>query len=305
MAVIKFLTSNFFIGVLIQIGYYVILSSSLNLILGYGGMFNLGQGAFFAVGAYASALVVTRLGLPLLAEIIIAGLCAAVFGLIIGFPSIRLKGDYLSFLTFGFAVVVHTILKQWVSVTNGDAGLAGIPRLTFFKYFGADGIALKKPWMILLFTVFLVVVLLFIMYRILHSPYGRTIESIRENETASAACGRDVSRIRVSLFCTGAAFAGVAGVLYGHYLGVVDPTGFTTTVSFNLVSMVLIGGMGSYLGAIAGAVIVTFVPEILRLFNSIQGVNLPIEHLKNVIFSLMLIVIIMKRPRGLFGKLKF
>jgi len=299
------LSGNFILGILVQVCYYVILSESLNLILGYGGMFNIGHAAFFAIGSYVSALVSMKLGLPFLLELIIAGCSAGLIGLIVGFPAIRLKGDYLCFLTYSLAITVHTICRRWTTVTNGDAGLAGIPKVALFKYFGFEGIRISKTWMFLLLSTAIVTITLFTLNRIINSPFGRTIESIREDEIAALACGRNVSKIRVILFCVGAFFAGVAGVLYAHYYGVVDPTGFTTNASSIIMQMVLIGGMGSFAGAISGAIIVTCVPELLRLLSSACGVGIPIEHIKNIIFSVLLIVIILKRPQGLFGKLKF
>lgn len=303
MGIWRIISGEFFLSILIQLGYFIILSSSLNLIMGYGGMFNIGQGAFFAVGSYVSALVATRIGLPLIVEIIIACTASALLGLIVGIPSIRLKGDYLSFLTYGCAVTVHTIAKQWVPITKGDTGISGIPKIVLFRFGNLGGIRLTQSWMMLVFTLITVLISLFIIGRITNSPYGKSVESIREDEIAALACGRNVARIRVTIFTVGAIFAGVAGVIYSHYMGVVDPTGFTTTVSFNLVSMVLIGGLGSFQGAISGAVILATMPELLRLINSISGMGLPIEHIKNIIFSVLLIIIILKRPQGLFGKL--
>lgn len=286
----------YFYGILTLCVIYAILSLSLNLILGYNGMFHLGHGAFYAIGAYTSALIYTRLGLPFFVEMILAALTAMIFGLIIGYPCIRLKGDYLSFATFGLAVATFTVANNWLEVTKGPIGISGIRHPVIL------GIDFSNSLYYLLLVIVIGILVFYIIKRITAAPYGKTMQAIREDEVAAAACGRNVNAIRLTVFCVGAFFAGIAGCLYVHYVSIADPTGFSTTISFTVVSMVLIGGTASMQGSIVGAFIVIAVPEIIRY------IGLPsyyAEQLKNLFYSIILAVIILRRPQGLLGKLKF
>jgi branched-chain amino acid transport system permease protein len=287
---------DFILNILIMSGIFAILCLSLNLIMGYGGMFHLGHGAFFAIGAYSAALISLHLQWPFLAELFAAAIIATLAGLVISYPSIRLKGDYLSFMTFGFAVVIYAVANNWSKVTGGPVGLPNIPAPNLF------GFQIKEDIEHLVLVLVILLIVWFITRRIVTAPYGRTIESMREDEVAATASGRNVNALRTSVFCVGAFFAGIAGVLYVHYIGIADPTGFTTTVSFTIVSMTLIGGAGSLSGPIAGAFLIVIIPDVLRWIG-LPG--LYAEQIKNIIFSLVLIIIMMTRPQGLLGKLKF
>ncbi|MBQ3425163.1 MAG: branched-chain amino acid ABC transporter permease [Clostridia bacterium] len=286
---------SYLLDLLTQCGIYIILCMSLNLIMGYGGMTHLGHGGLFAVGAYVSALCFVHLGLPFFVEMLLAALVTTVFGLLIAFPAIRLKDDYLAFTTCGFALVIYAIANNWMKVTNGPIGIPNIsyPTIFGFKFRG---------WYYLIIVAFFTLLIFFLIRRIVNAPFGRTIESIREDETASLACGRDINKIKATIFCVGAFFAGIAGTLYVHYLGIADPTSFTSTVSFTLMSMILIGGSGSLSGPIVGAALVVLLPQLLKFLGL---PNFYAEHLQNVIYSLALIVVMLTRPQGLLGKLKF
>lgn len=287
---------DFVLNILVMSGIYAILCLSLNLIMGYGGMFHLGHGAFFAIGAYVAALISLHLGWPFLVEMLVAALVTTLFGLIISYPSIRLKGDYLSFMTFGFAVVIYAVVNNWLDVTGGPIGLPNVPAPDLF------GLKIKGDFAHLALVMVSLMITWFIIRRIVTAPFGRTIESMREDEVAATASGRNVNFLRITVFCVGAFFAGIAGVLYVHYIGIADPTGFTTTVSFTIVSMTLIGGAGSLTGPIAGAFLIVIIPDVLRWIG-LPG--LYAEQIKNIIFSVVLIIIMMTRPQGLLGKLKF
>ena len=288
---------NYILSVIILIIIYSLLSAGLNLIMGFGGIFNMGHGGFFAVGAYAGALIYTHLQMPFFAELLLAGLIAALFGLLLSLTAIRLKGDYITFSTFGFAIVIHTIANNWVAVTNGPVGIAGLMRPVIF------GIPLNSLWRYMILCLVICAACLLIIYRIVRSPYGESIEAMREDETAAYASGIDVVAVRVQIFCTGAFFAGIAGVLFIHYLMLCDPTSFTFSTSSLLVCMVIIGGMGSIKGSIAGVVLVIGLPQILS-FVGLPGAYAR-EQAQNIIYSLVLILIVITRPQGMFGKLKF
>lgn len=256
----------------------------------------MGHGGFFAIGAYAAAIISVNLGLPFFLELIIAGLISAAFGVIIGFPSIRLKGDYIAFCTFAFGMVIFNVASNWISVTNGPNGIVGIQRPVIFN------ISFNSVGMYFVLTAFITVLSLWIMRRIIKAPYGKIIEAIREDDIATESSGKNVARTRVEVFCVGAFFAGVAGCLFAHYMRIVEPMSFQTTTSFLAVSMVIIGGMASFWGPVLGAVLINVIPEILK-FIGIPGFYA--AQLQNIIYSLVLLIIIIKRPQGLVGKLKF
>jgi branched-chain amino acid transport system permease protein len=287
---------EFVLNILVMSGIFAILCLSLNLIMGYGGMFHLGHGALFAIGAYAAALISLHLKWPFLAEMLAAAIVTTLFGLIISYPAIRLKGDYLSFTTFGFAVVIYAVVSNWTRVTGGPVGLPNVAAVNLF------GLKIKGDLEYLALVMAFCLFTWFIIRRIVKAPYGRTIESMREDEIAATASGRNVNALRITVFCVGAFFAGIAGVLYVHYIGIADPTGFTTTVSFTVVSMTLIGGTGSLTGPIAGACLIVIIPN---LFRWVGLPGLYAEQFKNIIFSIALIIIMLTRPQGLLGKLKF
>ena len=286
---------GYFLSIAISIGIYIILSASLNLIVGYGGIFDMGHGGFFAVGAYIAAIITVRIGMPFFAELLIAGFTAGVFGLAIGLPSIRLKGDYITLCSYGFAVVIYTIANNWLSVTNGPVGISSVFRPVIL------GLKFNSQASYLGLVTFICIVCLLVIKRITGAPYGKTIEAIREDEIAALACGKNISSVKIQIFVAGAFFAGIAGVLYAHYLMLADPTGFKPATSSLILSMVVIGGLASMKGSIAGAVLIITIPELLRIVG-LSGFYA--EQIQNIIYSLLFLVIIKLRPSGMFGKLK-
>ena len=287
---------NYFYTIITLIAIYALLSESLNLIMGYGGMFHMGQGALFCIGAYVGALVTVHFRFPFIVEMLVAGVVSGIVGLVLSYPALRLRGDYLAFATYGVGIVIYAVANNWVELTNGPMGLPGVSRPTILGFYFSDNLAY------MLLTLGVSILCLFIIYRIMHSPYGKTIEAIREDETGAFACGINVSRLRTEVFCVGSVFAGVAGVLFAHYLTIVDPASFTATVSSLIISMVVIGGRGSFWGAVLGAVIVLALPEALRFLDVSSFYR---EQIQNIVYSIILIMIILKRPQGLLGKLKF
>ena len=286
---------NYLFSVLILVVIYALLSSGLNLIMGNSGVFHMGHGGFFAVGAYVSALLATQLHLPFLAELLLAGIAAAIFVFVLGLPAIRLKGDYITLVTYGFAVVAYTVCCNWIEVTRGPSGIPGVMRPTIL------GISFSATWKYLILCVVIASFFIWLLNRITSSPYGMSIEAIREDEAAAYASGINVAARRIEVFCVGAFLAGVAGTLYVHYIMLCDPSGFKVATSSLLVSMVIIGGLGSIKGSIVGALLVVGLPELLG-FLGIQSVYT--EQIQNILYSILLIVIISIRPQGLFGKLK-
>ena len=275
------------LDVLIGIGINIILAVSLNLVNGYTGQFSLGHAGFMSVGAYFAAAVSLFLapkflgdtgGTPVqqafafMAALLAGGTCAALAGLLVGVPSLRLKGDYLALVTLGFGEIIRVIFQN-VEFLGGALGLNGIPAYTSIFWVLA----------FVAFTVFIVLCLV-------HSTYGRGFLATHDDEVASAAVGLNTTRYKIVAFVIGAFFAGIAGGLYGHFKLTITPTGFDFTKSIEIVVMVILGGMGNTVGVILAAVILTLLPELLR----------PIAEYRMIIYSLLLIILMLVRPQGLF-----
>ena len=201
---------EYLLHILVITGIYMILTLSLNLIVGYTGLPALGHIAFAGVGAYASSLLALNHGVSPWIGLPIGAVLAGVIGLVIGFPSIRLKGDYLALATFGFGIIVYSVAKNWVGLTRGPMGLPGIPK------FSVMGFELQPVWAYLILVAVFVAFTYFVIDRIVDSPFGRVLMSIREDEIASMSIGKNVDKYKLTVFVIGAFFAGIAGSLYAH-----------------------------------------------------------------------------------------
>ena len=283
------------------IGINIILATSLNLINGFTGQFSIGHAGFMAVGAYASAFFTVTYGkaiegslgflgetvassLVLLIAIVIGALVAATMGLVVGIPSLRLKGDYLAIVTLGFAEIIRIVILN-IDAVGGATGYQ-VPGYANFLWIG-------------IFAFVTVVVI----RNIVRSDMGRALISIREDELAAEAMGVNTTRYKVTSFVIGSGFAGVAGVLFAHYNKFLSTNDFQFIKSFEIIIMIVIGGMGSITGAILGAVIVTLLPELLRQLPDIQvGTTVfKFADLRLVIFALILILTMILRPQGILG----
>ncbi len=287
---------EYLLHILVISGIYMILSLSLNLIVGYTGLPALGHAAFSCIGAYTSALLALNLGVSPWIGVIAGAFLAAFFGLIIGFPSVRLKGDYLALSTFGAGVIVYLIAKNWVSLTRGPMGLPGIPGFSLF------GHELSETWQYLLLVGAFVVLTTFIISRLVDAPFGRVLRGIREDEIAVTAFGRNTARFKLLAFVVGAFFAGIAGSLYAHYITFIDPSSFTVMESITILLMVIFGGMGSIEGSLIGAFLLVLVPELLRFVGLPSSVAAP---LRQMLYGLILVVLMIKRPQGILGRYRF
>jgi branched-chain amino acid transport system permease protein len=278
----------YYLDVVIGIGINLILAVSLNLVNGYTGQFSLGHAGFMAVGAYLSAAVTMLLGPKLLGPdggavwqqnmlflgaLVAGGLSAAFAGLLVGLPSLRLKGDYLAIVTLGFGEIIRVIFQNCEPL-GGALGLNGIPAYTTTFWVLAFGAA----------TIFTV-------YCLVHSTYGRGFLATHDDEIAAEAIGLNTTRYKIVAFVVGAFFAGVAGGLYGHFKQTVSPSGFDFTKSIEIVVMVILGGMGNTVGVILAAILLTLLPEVLR----------SAAEYRMILYSLLLIVLMLVRPQGLFS----
>ena len=287
---------EYFLHILVITGIYVILTLSLNLVVGYTGLAALGHAAFSCVGAYASSLLALNYGVSPWLGLLVGACVAAILGVFIGAPSLRLKGDYLAIATFGLGVIVYSVAKNWMSVTRGPMGLPGIPGFSFF------GIQLSSVWTYLILVAFFVFLTYFIIRRVVKSPFGRILRGIREDEVATLAMGKDVNKHKIMVFVIGAFFAGIAGSLYAHYITFIDPSSFTVMESIAILLMVVFGGMGSLGGSFVGAAILVIFPELLRFLGMPSSVAAP---LRQMIYGLLLIVLMLYRPQGILGRYRW
>ena len=251
----------------------IILAVSLNLITGFTGQFSIGHAGFMAVGAYMSAVFTVKLGMSFGAGILAGAGAAAILGFAIGLPTLRLQGDYLAIATLGLGEIIRiTILN--IPYVGGASGLMGIPRYTNFTW-----------------AFFAMIITVFFIKNFINSSHGRACISIRENEIAAEAMGVDTTKYKVIAFTIGAAFAGVAGGLFSHYFYIAHPASFTFMKSFDILTMVVLGGLGSISGSITAAILLTFISAALASY----------PEWRMVIYSLMLIILMIYRPQGLFG----
>ncbi len=287
---------EYLLHILVITGIYIILTLSLNLILGYTGLPAFGHAAFSCVGAYTSSLLALQYGMSPWIGLALGACVAAILGLVIGLPSVRLKGDYLALATFGAAVIVYSVAKNWVSLTRGPLGLPGIPGFSLF------GFPLNSIISYLILVFIFVILAYVVIWRIVHSPFGRILKGIREDEIATLAMGKDVNRHKLQVFIVGAFFAGIAGSLYAHYITFIDPSSFTVMESITILLMVVFGGMGSLAGSFIGAAVLVILPELLRFLGLPSAIAAP---LRQIIYGLLLVVLMLKRPQGLVGQYRF
>ena len=279
--------SRYYTGIVMMVGINIILTASLNLTTGYLGQLALGHAGFMSVGAYGAALFTLYSGLPTGVSfpiaLFIGGIVAALFGIAIGIPALRLKGDYLAIITLGFGEIIRVVLLNIDSVlgfklTNGAAGLQGIPKTTTFV----------NAWLMVGLTCFLI-------HTFIKSRHGRAVLSIRENEIAAESCGINITYYKTLAFSLSAAFAGAAGALYAGYLGILNPSNFGFMKSIEILVMVVLGGMGSMAGSVVAAIVLTAAPEALRAFDDYRM----------IVYSLLLIATMIFKPSGLLGRYDF
>jgi len=287
---------EYLLHILILIGIYVILSVSLNLLAGYTGLLSIAHAAFYGVGAYVAALLALRLHSPFLINIFCAVILSGLLGLLVGLPSLRIRDDYFVIATFAFQVITFSVLNNWVSFTGGPMGLPGIPPVSF------GGLVLSPKWVFFLLVLLFAVLVLLISWRLVASPFGRVLKAIREDEVFAASLGKDVSYYKVLVFVVGAGIAGIAGVLYAHYISFIDPTSFTVMESIFIISIVIIGGAGNLWGSVIGAVVMVALPELLRFVGL---PNVVAANLRQILYGALLVAFMMARPQGLLGEYSF
>jgi branched-chain amino acid transport system permease protein len=305
LLLINLILNGYYLRIVNLVGINIILVVSLNLTNGFTGVFSLGHSAFMALGSYTVALTTMpekrklvylpdlpdflNLHLPFLPALILGGIIAVIAALLVGYPILKLRGHYLACGTMGFMIIISVLATGLKNVTRGPSGLTGL--YTYTNIWWTYGIA---------------VITVYVIWRIIHSSYGRAMLAVREDDLAAEAMGVNILRTKLLSFATGAFFAAVGGALYGHLLTMVSPKDFSYSMIFGLVVMLVVGGIGSIPGSIVGAILVTLLPELV--LNKLErGINIFGFHLpemfgaSQILMSIAVILIIIFMPKGLLG----
>jgi len=279
------LRDNYLLNVFVFIGINTMLAVALNLLLGFAGQISLGHAAFFGLGAYISGILTTRYAIDPWMAMVAATVCVAVIAFIIGFPILKLKGHYLAMATLGFGIIVYIIFNETVAWTGGPSGMSGIPNFSLGPViFDSDITNFYLIWTFTLLTMLLSV-------NLGNSRIGRALRAIHDSEVAARVMGVNARILKVQIFTVSALISACAGSLYAHTMTFIAPASFGFNFSVELVTMVIIGGLGSIYGSFLGAAILTLLPEFLRVFRDFDI----------VIYGLLLIVMTMFMPGGLIG----
>ncbi|MEH6577273.1 MAG: high-affinity branched-chain amino acid ABC transporter permease LivM [Amphritea sp.] len=285
---------------------YIMLGLGLNIVVGLAGLLDLGFVAFYAVGAYTYALLSQYFGLSFWVCLPISAGMAALFGFMLGFPVLRLRGDYLAIVTLGFGEIIRILLNNWTAVTGGPSGISGIAKptlfgleltrkakqegaMTFHEYFNIDYSSSYKVIFLYLIAVLLVMFVVYLINRLIRMPIGRAWEALREDEIACRSLGLNRTAIKLSAFTLGASTAGFAGAFFSARQGFISPESFIFIESAIILAIVVLGGMGSQMGIILAAIVMTILPELAREFSEYRM----------LLFGLLMVLMMRWRPEGL------
>jgi branched-chain amino acid transport system permease protein len=302
-----FADNRYVIDTATTLGIYVMLGWGLNVVVGLAGLLDLGYVAFYAVGAYTYALLSTQFGWSFWEALPAAGALAALFGILLGYPVLRLRGDYLAIVTLGFGEIIRVVLLNWTSFSGGPNGIGSIPRPSFFglpfarsstegqtfhEFFGLE----FSPMHRFIFLYYLIVVLALLTHALISRlrvlPTGRAWEALREDEIACKALGLNTTTVKLSAFATGAMLAGFAGVFFAARQGFISPESFTFSESATILAIVVLGGMGSQLGVVLAAAVLVVLPEVGRQFADYRM----------LVFGAAMVTIMAVRPMGLLAR---
>ena len=282
--VVSFYQTNIMISALL----YIMLALGLNIVVGLAGQLVLGYVAFYAVGAYAYGLLHQFFGWGFWVCLPVGGFVAVIFGLALGFPVLRLRGDYLAIVTLGFGEIVRLALQNWTSLTGGPRGVGDIPRPGFF---GMDMDISTSTTYVYYLVLAAVAITIIVISRLKNSRVGLALQALREDEIACEAMGLDITRVKLSAFALGSCWAGFAGVIFAAKTTYINPSSFTFMESAMILSMVVLGGMGSITGVVIAALILILAPEYLRAFSEYRM----------LIFGAIMVIMMIFRPQGLIS----
>lgn len=283
----------YLIGILVTITVFGLLAVSLDLLIGYTGLFTIAQAAIFGTGAYASALAALQWGVGFWGGAAFAVGVGALVAAVISIPSLRVSGDYLVLASFGVQVVFHGLFLNLDDLTGGPAGMRAIPRPEAF------GMMIDRPVEYLILYFVIAAAVLAVLRRMVAGPFGLLLQAIRDDEVVPQALGKNVLRLKVKVFVLSGAIAGLSGSLYAHYITFISPESFDVHASIFVLAMVLVGGMGTLWGSLVGAAILVSLPEVLR-FLPLPAMTL--GPARQIIYGLVLVTVCFWRPRGLIGR---
>jgi branched-chain amino acid transport system permease protein len=278
--------TQYHIHILTLICIYVPLALGQNLITGNSGQLSMGHAAFYGFGAYTVGILAGQYDWPTMAILLVAVAGAGLVGLLVGLPTIRISGDYLFIVTIGMNLVFLDLVTQWVSLTGGTAGLPGLPPPRF------GGLEILSYTDFYYFALLVAAVCVAVVLTVVRSRFGRTIEAVRDDPVAAAACGVGLVSVRLSVFVLGAALAGLAGAVLAYFLGFVGPTDFNILQSLLIFEMAILGGLGSVAGSVLGAALLIGIPEMLRF----------IQPYRLGMIGIIMILLMVYRPQGLLGR---
>src|SRR6188768_243509 len=283
------LTGNYWQTNLTVCAINVLLALGLDFILGYAGQLNLGQSAFYGLGAYVSTLLITKLGVPFWAAFAAGVAFAGLAGMVLAMFAVRLRGHYLAIASLGFAVITYQILLNWISLTQGPLGIYAIPPPPSIAIPGLAVIDFRNPVALFYLVAGFALLTYCILEQLVRSPIGETLTAIREDDISASSLGINAAAWKVFAFGVGAAVGGAAGCFYATFVGTLVPDAFFITEAFNILAMVIVGGMGTLIGPVFGAILLTLLPEVLR----------GIGDLRLVVYGLALTLVVLFMPGGL------
>ncbi len=286
---------EYLINLAILFSIYAILGISLNLIVGYTGLISVAQGAFYGIGAYAVAIFLTRFDMNFFVAVILAILIVAVVSLLIGIVLSKFAGDYYALGSLGFNAIAFSVMLNWQSLTRGPLGISGIPRPSLF------GISLFSNQQFLIISLVFLGVVYAMSVFISKSSFGRVLKAIREDEKAIQVFGYNTSYYKLAIFVIGSSLAAVAGALFASYISYIDPSTFGIAESIFMLSIIILGGLANLRGSLLGALFLILLPEMLRF------VGMPVDvaaQMRQVIYGLLLVLLMLYRPQGLIGEYK-
>lgn len=283
------MTNNYYLGIVNYMILFSILCMGLNLILGYTGLLSLGHAAFYGLGGYTTAILITRHGFNFLACLLISGVVALLFGVLLGWPTRKVRGDYFCLLTIAFGEIFRLVAQAWIEFTNGAMGIVGIPIPTLLGWSIRTEVDFYYLGLILLAFTYITLSLL------IHSRFGRAFIAIREDELAASVMGINTSIYKIIVFGIGCFYAGIAGSYLAVYQTTVTPSNFRLEESCLMIIMVIVGGMGSLLAPIAGVIVMTLATEYFR----------GISEYRMLIIGVIMVAVLLFRPQGIFGTSAF
>ena len=286
---------EYLIHIAILISIYGILSLSLNLVVGFTGLLSVTQAAFYGIGAYASAILLTSTGMNFFLALLIGMIISGVASLLIGYVLSKFKDDYFALGSFGFNIIVYSIFLNWQSLTRGPLGIPGIPRPEIF------GFTFSSNLSFLILSIIFLGIVYFVSEYITSSSFGRVLKAIREDEDAVSVFGYKTNWYKLAVFVLSAMMASIAGSLFAGYITFVDPSTFNLNESIFLLSIIILGGLANNKGAVLGAVCLILLPEILRFVGFPSDIA---AQVRQVTYGVLLIVLMLYRPQGLLGEYK-